>query len=244
MTPAPPVLFLPGHMCDERAWGPVAERLAAAGVVIEHARLDRDATIAGMASRVLDEAPDKFVAVGFSMGAIVALALARAAPGRVAGLCLTAVNPGADLAERAAARRLHQDRVRRGDLAALTREHFVPAYLAARNAQDEGLAQLCVDMALAVGADAFVRQSEALRGRPDGRAALADIRCPTLVIGGLEDQLCPPAWHREVAAAIPGAALRLFEHAGHMVLLERSEDMADAILHWLTTAGLAPRQAD
>jgi pimeloyl-ACP methyl ester carboxylesterase len=231
MTPS--LLFLPGHMCDDRAWAPVADRLAAAGYPGSHARLDRDASIDDMAARVLAEHPGPFIAIGFSMGAIAALALHRAAPDRGAGLCLVGINAGADLPERSSVRIDQQARVRLGELATVMQDQVLPHYFAAACAEEERLGALCLDMALAVGPDAFVRQSEALRLRPDGRPGLAAIACPALVVSAEEDRLCPPDWHTATAAAIPGAALRSIAAAGHMALIERPDAMAAAILDWL-----------
>jgi pimeloyl-ACP methyl ester carboxylesterase len=50
---------------------------------------------------------------------------------------------------------------------------------------------------------------------------LAEIRVPTLVIGGDEDVLFPPPALREVAAAIPGARFTRFRGAGHSTYFEK-----------------------
>jgi len=228
-----PLLFLPGHMCDARAWAPVANRLADAGHVIAHARLDRDDSIDAMAARVLTEHPGRFIAIGFSMGAITALALHRAVPERIAGLCLVGINAGPDLPERSGARIAQQAAVRGGALGDVARDQLIPHYFAAGTDAGGPLGALCIAMALAVGGDAFVRQSEALRLRPDARPGLAAIACPTLVIGASEDRLCPPDWHRQTAGAIAGSSLTILEDAGHMALLERSDAMSDHIRDWL-----------
>lgn len=232
------LLFLPGHMCDARAWAPVADMLAADGHGIAHARLDRDDSIDAMAARVLADHPGRLVPIGFSMGAIAALALHRVAAGRIDGLCLVGINAGPDLPERSAMRREQQQAVRDGALARIARDGLVPHYFARGTANAAALGDLCVDMAEAVGADAFVRQSEALRLRPDGRPGLAAITCPTLVIGAEEDRLCPPDWHHQTASAIPGAELHIIGDAGHMALIERSDIMAGLIRDWLDTHGL------
>jgi hypothetical protein len=45
----PPILLIPGNMCDKRLWLPVAQYLAAAGHRVEHAPLLDQASIADMA---------------------------------------------------------------------------------------------------------------------------------------------------------------------------------------------------
>jgi len=166
------------------------------------------------------------------MGAIVALAMARAAPDRIEGLCLVGINASDDLPDRAQARLLHQQMAREGRLDEILRDIFIPNYFSAEKAHDAALRQLCIDMAATIGAETFRCQSEALRTRPDGRPGLAAIACPTLVIGGDEDKICPPDWHRETAASIPGATLEIMP-GGHMALIERPDDMAARIGRWL-----------
>lgn len=55
--------------------------------------------------------------------------------------------------------------------------------------------------------------------------ALPNIRIPTLVIGGTADALTPPAEARRMARLIPGARLELLEDGGHMLMLERTEQL-------------------
>jgi pimeloyl-ACP methyl ester carboxylesterase len=53
---------------------------------------------------------------------------------------------------------------------------------------------------------------------------LPNIRCPTLVLGGELDPITPVADSEDIAAAIPGAELRIFEGAGHGVFRDRPEE--------------------
>ena len=82
----PPVMLIPGNMCDERLWQPVGHRLAYAGHRICYApRLDQP-SIAAMADAVEDALDEPAILVGFSMGAIVATEVARRAPERAKAL--------------------------------------------------------------------------------------------------------------------------------------------------------------
>jgi proline iminopeptidase len=51
----------------------------------------------------------------------------------------------------------------------------------------------------------------------DVRAGLPQIACPTLVMCGAEDWICPPDQSEEIAAAIPGAELFIVPGANHAV---------------------------
>lgn len=237
----PPVLLIPGNMCDARLWQPVAGRLTAAGHSVHHAPLLDQNTIGEMAKAVLAVQQEPVIAVGFSMGAIVAAEMARRAPARIAGLGLIAFNAGADLPERAAVRPDQQRRVRTGALAAIVADELKPNYLAERNRRDAELLDTVMAMALALGDDVFVAQSEALRLRDDLRPALPDLDMPVLLACGSEDRLCPPAWHRAWAEAIgTRAAFTEIAGAGHLLPLERPDALAEALLGWLAEEPLCP----
>jgi pimeloyl-ACP methyl ester carboxylesterase len=54
---------------------------------------------------------------------------------------------------------------------------------------------------------------------------LPDVRIPTVVIGGTADALTPPSEARRIAHLVPGARLELLEGGGHMLMLERTEQV-------------------
>ncbi|MEO6152758.1 MAG: alpha/beta hydrolase [Croceibacterium sp.] len=230
----PPILLIPGNMCDERLWQPVAERLAAEGHIVRFAPPLADKSISVMAAALALAIEGPVVAVGFSMGAIVATELATRTPERVAALGLIAFNASADLPERAAVRPRQQHDVLEGKLQAVVADELKPNYLADENRGDTGLLTTVMAMARALGPETFVAQSEALRLRRDLRPALADLGMPVLLACGSEDRLCPPEWHRNWGALI-GPNARFFEvpGAGHLLPLEKPHALADALIGWL-----------
>jgi pimeloyl-ACP methyl ester carboxylesterase len=52
----------------------------------------------------------------------------------------------------------------------------------------------------------------------DGRSWLHEIRCPTLVIAGAEDEAVPFAHAQMLAQGIPAAQLRMIDGAGHFLI--------------------------
>jgi pimeloyl-ACP methyl ester carboxylesterase len=58
---------------------------------------------------------------------------------------------------------------------------------------------------------------------------LPKIRVPTLVLSGSADVIAPPAQGRRIAELIPDARLELFKGAGHMLMLERTDEV-DALI--------------
>jgi pimeloyl-ACP methyl ester carboxylesterase len=233
---AAPLVLLPGNMCDERLWTSVAPSLREHGHAVRHADLARQSSISEMAEAVLADLPEgQFVAIGFSMGAIVALEVARLVPDRLAGLVLIALNASADLPERSTARPGQQQRVAAGELARVVADELRPHYFAAANRHDADLLRLIMQMALDLGPAVFIRQSEALRTRPDLRPVLRRLAVPTLLLCGAEDALCPPEWHHAWAERIGARArLEIIEGAGHLLPLERPVQTSEALLGWLT----------
>lgn len=230
---ATPVLIA-GNMCDARLWTGMV-RAALPGAV--DADTTRDDTIAAMAARALAATTGPLLPVGFSMGAIVALEMARQAPQRLAGLILLDANPAADLPERAAVRPRQQADARAGRLDAVVVGELKPHYLARANRGDRVLLDLLRAMALDLGPDIFVAQSEALRTRRDLRDVLPRLDLPVLVACGAEDALCPPAWHRAMAEGAAGrATLHIVADAGHLLPLERPARLAGIIADWRAAA--------
>ena len=84
---AMPLVLLPGFMTDPDLWADMAPSLAPFGPIL-HGDLGRDDTIAAMARRVAEEAPERFALIGFSMGGYVAREIARLAPERIEALVL------------------------------------------------------------------------------------------------------------------------------------------------------------
>lgn len=62
---------------------------------------------------------------------------------------------------------------------------------------------------------------------------LGEIALPTLVLCGSEDRLTPPKYATYLRDQIPGARLVLVEGAGHMVMVERPEEVTQAIRGFL-----------
>lgn len=226
------VVLLPGNMCDARLWRELPPGLFGDAQMV-HTDLTQDDTIKAMAARALDCTAGTLLPVGFSMGAIVAVEMAKLAPGRIAGLILLGYNATADLPERAARRPLQQAEALAGGLERLLVEELKPNYLAACNRDDAAMLALLRDMGLSLGEDGFIRQSEALRNRADRRALLTKLAIPVLFACGHEDKLCPPEWHRQWAAMVPGSRPAIVAGSGHMLPLEQPAALSRAITQYL-----------
>lgn len=213
-------------MCDERLWQPQIAALAQRTVVPD---TTRDDNFAAMAARILASAPPQFALAGLSMGGILAFELWRQAPERITHMALLDTNPHPEQPARRALRVDEIAAVLAGGLREMAIESMKPAYLAAANRDDEALLTRILDMALELGADVFERQSVALRDRPDSVPTLATIGCPVHIICGLEDTLCPVAYHETMANHIADARLSVLANCGHLSTLEQPDAVNDLL---------------
>jgi pimeloyl-ACP methyl ester carboxylesterase len=220
------LLLLPGMMCDERQW---QAQVAAIEIPISYADTTQADNFSDMAAAVLAGAPQQFAMAGLSMGGILAFEIWRQAPHRVTHIALLDTNPHAEAPERQSMRLKQIKEATAGRLRQLAIESLKPLYLAEKHRNDPELLQTILDMALDLGPDVFHRQSLALRDRCDSVPTLPGIHCPTLVLCGDEDSLCPVEYHELMAARIPHARLRVLKQCGHMSPLEQPEEVTQAL---------------
>ena len=173
------------------------------------------------------------------MGGRVAFEVYRKAPDRVSHIALFDTNyvplpPGEAGEKEARGRRELLDLARSQGMRAMSRkwlDGMIPPY----RQSDTALVEEIIAMFDRKSPDLFERQMRALLNRPDAGPVLARIRCPALVLTGMDDAWSPPQKHQEMAAAIAGSRLVLVEKCGHMSTMERPEDVSRAMREWLAT---------
>ncbi|MEN9874677.1 MAG: hypothetical protein RL186_1574 [Pseudomonadota bacterium] len=220
-------------MCDHRLWRDVGTIEAYPSVFAAITHFD---SIEALAQDVLKHIEGPIIPIGFSMGAIVALMMAKLAPERLVGMVLSSTNCTADLPERSAARLSQQAQVRDGRLSTIVRDELKPHYLSPATQGDKRaqILDLTLEMGLDLGREVFLRQSEALRTRPALCDVISNFAGPILVLAGADDSLCPPAWHAAMAARNNRANFVEVKGAGHLVPLEQPATFTRAISGWLT----------
>ena len=227
------LILLPGMMCDARLFAPQVEALEGSlrvtvPVPVLFPEMEQ------LATAVLADAPDSFALGGASMGGILAMEVIRQAPERVTHLALIDTNPFAERDEVKARRGPQMEAVRDGRLATVMRDEMKPNYFTHRQ-DSAALRDLAMAMALDLGADAFIAQSLALRDRPDYADTLRQVTCPTLILCGRHDQLCPVERHEAMKAMIPHARLCIIEEAGHLPTIETPDIVTTALQELLET---------
>lgn len=199
-----------------------------------HADHVSHSSIEAMANQLLATMPEQFILMGYSMGGYVALEVMRQAAHRVNKLILisTSARPIApeSLPNRLKAIELAQQGKFTEMLAASRCLSFSP-----KNSKNTELLQLKYRMALAVGAQAFLRQQQAIILRHDYRTVLTTIQCPTLIITGADDRILPPSDSIEMAKAIPSANLIQLAECGHMPTWENPAQVTQHVSEFIQT---------
>jgi pimeloyl-ACP methyl ester carboxylesterase len=226
-----PVVLIPGLTCTARLYAEQIPELWQFGpvMVADHRR---DDSMAAIARRILAVAPPRFALAGLSMGGYIAFEIMRQAAGRVAKLALLDTGARADAPEQTARRRVLMAMAENGRYAEIPELAF-PLYVHRDRHGDTALKRIVRDMAEATGADAYLRQQQAILSRPDSRPGLAAIACPTLVLVGEGDEATPPELAREIAAGIPGSRLVAIPDSGHLSTLEQPRAVTEALIAWL-----------
>jgi len=219
-VPTENVLLLSGMMFDARMWEPQVQALAQR---IFHANTTCSDNFVDMASQALASAPERFAIAGLSMGGILAFEIWRQSPERVTHMALLDTNPRAELAARQSLRMQQIHTALAGGLREMAIEALKPVYLAEAHRDDQELLTKILDMVMDLGPEVFRTQSLALRDRPNSVPTLATIDCPTLIMCGEEDSICPVEYHEFMAERIPHAHLRIIENCGHMSSLEQPD---------------------
>lgn len=224
------VVLLSGMNCTEELWAECGFDGALTPSLSEQ-------TIDSQVVNLLAQLPERFVLVGLSLGANVAMALALAAPERLAGLCVISTNAKAPTYAQYGGWTRWRERLDAGDTPRELQESILPLLLSADGARRPDLVERTLAMGDATGSRRLRAQLRIQASRFDLRPGLAELAVPTLVISGESDAVCPPAFHEEIAATVPGAELARIP-GGHLLPLEHPEAVGARIRSWMNT--LAP----
>ena len=237
MVDKPALILLPGTLCDASLFVHQVEHLAGISdcIVGDVSQFD---TLAAVADDILRMAPQRFALAGLSYGGIVALEMVRRAPGRITHLALLNSNPRAASPETIARQQRFAGMAVLGEFREITTDFLKDTMLHPDHQRDLELRRKVLAMAEHIGAQGFINQVRAQLARPDSLPDLHHILCPTLVLAGREDMVCPVALHEDMAQRIPHARLVIVEHCGHLSTLEQPEIVTAALRDWLTGAGI------
>lgn len=230
------LILLPGRLCDERLYRFQLTQLAHIAQ-LSVGDVTRSDDFGQIARDILATAPPRFALAGLSFGGIVALEIVRQAPERVSRLALLDCNPGGNTPRHIEEFEAQTRQAYTSPQAflKLTTELFYPQMVHPARLADASLLEEVVAMARAVGVEAFGRQNTALKHRIDRWDDLPYIECPTLVLCGKEDKVCPPALHEEMALAIPHSDFAVIDDCGHLSTMEQPERVTLLLTQWLSS---------
>jgi 3-oxoadipate enol-lactonase len=160
---------------------------------------------------------------GLSMGGYVALEFARTYPEKMRALVLADTRADADSAE---ARKTRNEMIAFAteNTGSAVAQKMLPKLLGKTTQSSfPRLAGKVKDLALPNSGKNLARLVAAMRDRRDSTSALAEIVCPTLVIGGQEDVVSPPEVMAGIANNMRDVRHVVLEGAGHLANLERPE---------------------
>jgi pimeloyl-ACP methyl ester carboxylesterase len=240
----PALVFLHYWGGSSRTWHPVLERLAGTArcVAYDHRGWGRSSApadgyaigdLAADALAVIDaRGLTDYVLVGHSMGGKVAQAVAARRPAGLRGAVLVAPAPARPV-----------------DLPAEAREQMAGAYASRETvaatldavlthaALGEELREQVIEDSLA-GAAAAKRAWPARTIVEDVSAGLERIDVPVLVVAGAHDRVEPvDVLRSHVVAAIGGAELDVIGDCGHLIPLERPQELSDRIAAFRAALG-------
>jgi pimeloyl-ACP methyl ester carboxylesterase len=240
-----PILFVHGFPLDQSmwihqlagfsGWRRIAPDLRGAGASEAPAGEYSMARYADDLVMVLDAVgAERAVCCGLSMGGYVLFELLRRHPERVRALVLCDTKAEADTL---------QGKQGRDDLAALAEREGMASVAERLLPKLLGLTTRSRDLGLVETVRTMVRRSpvtgvagalRAMRDRPDSTALLGEIRVPTLVVGGAEDELTPPAVMQSMARRIREGRYVEVPSAGHLCPLERPDAVNEVLRDFLT----------
>ncbi len=241
----PAVLFIHGYPLDRSLWRHQVEQLHGYHRIAPDLRgMGRSdapdlgysiATYADDLAALLDAMGiDEAVLCGISMGGYIALECARRWRRRIRGLVLMDTRAEGDSPEGRRGRDTAAAAARERGTAAVA-DAMLPKLFAGETAETVGAPWAQVEaMIRATPVPGIVGALSAMRDRPDSTGMLSSLgEIPVLVVSGEEDRIIPATQARALAAAIPGARLRVIAGAGHLPPVERPAETTEVLREFL-----------
>jgi len=214
------LILIPGLLCDATVWQPLLNKIDAQDVSV--ADLSTQDSLTQMAMDCLDSHSGQLDVAGHSMGARVALEMARLDPDRVQRLALldTGIHP----------LREGEIEVRREAVAFANEfgmealaDRWLSGMVYAPNQDNTSLMRSLKNMVLRCDPAMHARQIKALTDRPDASGYIAKIHCPVLLIVGQHDQWSLVSQHKDMLQLLPDARLEIIDDAGHFAPVEQAD---------------------
>jgi proline iminopeptidase len=228
-------------LVDERSQGRSEPSAPETWTLEQHAR-DVDALAAALGL-------ERYVVLGHSFGAFIALQHAVDFSGRPAGTVISSGAPSerllmshlerelerfepVELREQVQASWAREAQARTQDEVRALLEEQLPFHFA--DPRDPRIDEMRAAMAGAVYAPDVLRAAATDGyGHIEVEDRLGDVRQPVLVLAGRHDRTCSVQAAEAIAGGIPDAELVVFEHSGHMTFVEEPDAYVAAVRRFL-----------
>ncbi len=226
-----PLIMIPGTLCDGILFKSQMANLAdlADCRIGDHNSSDN---LQEVAENILNSVVGQFSIMGLSYGGIIAFEIWRQAPERIKKLILLNTNYKKPSETTRATQQRFLGMSVLGEFREITTDFLKDAMLYPKHRTMPEMRNTVLQMALNTGKENFFRQIKAQLGRPDSTKDLPNIKCPTLIMTGVQDKVCTPDLHQEMAALIPNATLRVIEKCGHLSTIEQPQKVNEIIRDW------------
>lgn len=232
MAAKPVVYFLPGMMCDAQLWQRVWPLLPAHWD-IRYLALEKCADRKAMEALIggaLGEEPGHVVA--FSMGGYLSLEYALTHPQGYLSLSMVGASAfGLPAAERER-REKHLPMLENATYKGITR-HRIAQFVHPGKVDDPLVGGVVREMDARLGKQVLINQIRSASQRETVLDELPKLQVRTQLIGAAGDQVIQPKSLRMMEERIPDVRLTLLPDTGHMIPLERPQDLAELLCDFI-----------
>jgi len=231
-----PIVFIPGASSDDTVWDAQKNYFAQQrpALTVDLTRFD---SISAMAAHVIAAAPAKeFIICGTSMGGYVGLEVLKQAGDRVKKAIFCNTSARADTPAKSRQRQADVDAGPDVYIESRKDDDHYKTFLSDKSFENKNLIKTLRAVSIRVGYDCFKNHQTACATRESSVAFLPQINIPTLIIGGTEDQVTPPALQTEMQENIKGAQLIMLPHTGHIAHMEEAETVTAEVEKFLRAA--------
>lgn len=225
------LIMIPGTLCDESLFKHQVTGLIdiTTPKVVESFSSDG---LASMATKIINQCKDTFSLMGLSYGGILAFEIWRQAPERINKMILLNTNHKKPSDKTRENIKKFTDMAQSGRFNEITENILIEAMLFSEHLEDSLLREEIISMSQNVGEIGFSNQIKAQLERPDSTEDLKKMMCPTLIIAGKDDGICPVPIHQEIESLIPNSTLRVIENCGHLSTMEKPKEVNQIIRNW------------
>jgi 3-oxoadipate enol-lactonase len=241
-----PLLFIHGYPLSRKIWTPQVNGLSDRATTISlDLRGHGDSfsfegpysmdLLASDCKRLLEylHVKSPVVVCGLSMGGYVTMALYRNHPDLCKGMILTSTRPGPDSAEAKANRDASIKNVLEHGSSIIADNMLSKMISSVTLSTNPDLVKMIHCVMVNTSIQGIVGSLTGMRDRSDSIPLLTQIKCPVLVIHGIEDQLIPMKEAEMMNQQIPNSRLVKITDAGHLPNLEQPDIFNQAVRDFL-----------